>query len=87
MIDRCYLKTAPNYRYYGGKGVTVCDRWRYGEDGKTGFQCFEADMGERPEGLTLDRIDPFQNYEPENCRWASWFVQNNNKREHHRAAA
>jgi hypothetical protein len=83
MIQRCYLKTAPNYAWYGAKGVTVCDRWRRGADERTGFQCFIADMGPRPDGLTLDRIDPFKPYEPSNCRWASWAEQSMNRREHH----
>jgi len=82
MLDRCYLTTAPNFQWYGGKGVTVCDRWRNGADGMTGFQCFEADMGQRPDGLTLERDDPFKPYEPDNCRWATWAEQAANKREH-----
>lgn len=83
MLQRCYLKTAPNYRFYGAKGVTVCDRWRFGEDGKRGYHCFIEDMGLRPEGLTLDRIDPFKPYGPGNCRWATWQEQAANKREHY----
>lgn len=85
MVDRCYLTTAPNFRWYGGKGVRVCDRWRFGENGLTAFQAFVADMGPRPEGLTLDRIDPFGDYEPDNCRWATWLEQAANKRSHHLA--
>lgn len=87
MLDRCYLKTAPNYHWYGAKGVRVCDRWRFGENGRTGYQCFEEDMGRRPDGLTLDRIDPFGGYEPDNCRWASWSQQANNRRSAYRAGA
>lgn len=82
MLDRCYLETAPNFQWYGGKGVTVCERWRRGADGATGFQCFLADMGERPAGLTLDRINPYLNYSPDNCRWATWKEQANNTRAH-----
>lgn len=83
MLDRCYLETAPNFRWYGGKGVTVCDRWHLGTNDKTGFQAFMEDMGDRPEGLTLDREDPNKPYEPNNCRWATWTEQALNKREHH----
>lgn len=80
MLDRCYLDTACNYRWYGAKGVIVCDRWRFGESGSAGFLCFLADMGERPEGLTLERTDPFGNYEPGNCCWATWAEQGRNRR-------
>lgn len=83
MLDRCYLETAPNFKWYGGKGVTVCDRWRHGTNELTGFQAFMADMGERPDGLTLERDDPRKPYEPSNCRWATWAEQAANKREHH----
>lgn len=83
MVQRCYLLTAPNYPYYGAKGVTVCDRWRFGEDGRAGFELFIEDLGRRPDGLTLDRIDPMKPYEPANCRWATWEVQHNNLRRHH----
>lgn len=86
MRQRCHSEYAPNYRFYGAKGVTVCDRWRFGEDGKTGFQCFMEDMGDRPEGMTLDRIDPLEGYGPDNCRWSSWAEQAKNKREHHSEA-
>lgn len=80
MKDRCFLKTAPNYHWYGGNGVTVCDRWVNGDGIASGFECFRQDMGPRPKGMTLDRVDPTGNYEPGNCRWASWQVQNTNKR-------
>lgn len=83
MLHRCYLKTARNYAWYGAKGVTVCDRWRFGEDGRTGFLCFYGDMGPRPEGLTLDRDKPHLGYSPDNCSWKSWEFQANNKREHY----
>lgn len=86
MLARCYLETAPNFQWYGGKSVTVCERWRRGTNELTGFQAFMADMGDRPDGLTLDREDPFKPYEPGNCRWASWAVQAQNKREHHLSA-
>lgn len=81
MRDRCYLKTAPNYPWYGAKGVKVCDRWVLGDVTKSGFECFIADMGRRPAPkLTIDRINPRGDYEPSNCRWASWTTQNRNKR-------
>lgn len=79
MIQRCYYPAAPNYRYYGALGVRVCDRWREA-DGR-GFANFLEDMGEKPAaGLTLDRIDPLGDYEPTNCRWASWTEQRLNRR-------
>ena len=76
-IQRC---TNPNYRRYdryGGRGITVCERWR--GPGGVGFANFLDDMGERPPGLTLDRIDNDGNYEPGNCRWATWSEQASNK--------
>ncbi len=77
MKSRCYTPTSSNFKFYGARGVTVCDRWRddYAE--------FLADMGPCPADYTLDRIDPRGNYEPSNCRWASWDVQHGNLRRHH----
>lgn len=74
MIKRCEVKSNWAYQYYGARGVTVCKRWR--ED----FYSFVADMGERPEGYTLDRIDSYGNYAPDNCRWADRKTQAKNHR-------
>jgi hypothetical protein len=76
MIERCTKTNRRAYKYYGGRGITICDRWQ----GKGGFDNFIADMGPRPEGTTLDRIDNDGNYEPANCRWATKSVQERNKR-------
>jgi hypothetical protein len=75
MKERCYNPSADSYKNYGGRGITVCDRWR--DD----FPAFYADMGPRPsENHSLDRRDTDGNYEPENCRWATRSEQQKNKR-------
>ena len=76
MLTRCYNETHNYYDYYGGRGISVCDRWF---DPENGYDNFVADMGTRPEGFTLDRIDGDGNYEPSNCRWADDATQNRNK--------
>ena len=73
MLRRCNNPKAPNYHDYGGRGITVCDRW-------TKFENFYADMGPRPKGRTLDRIDNGGNYEPSNCKWSTRQEQNDNRR-------
>jgi hypothetical protein len=74
MKCRCYNPKDINYLRYGGRGITVCDRWR------DSFTNFLADMGECPKRLTLDRIDNDGNYEAGNCRWATPKQQQRNKR-------
>jgi hypothetical protein len=73
MRRRCNNPNDKDYPRYGAKGITVCPGW---ED----YLVFEADMGEPVGNQTLDRIDPYGNYEKENCRWASIVTQNRNKR-------
>jgi hypothetical protein len=77
MLERCRDPNHIGWEHYGGRGITVCDRW----NPKAGsFENFLADMGERPEGKTLDRINVDGNYEPSNCRWATPAEQAGNRR-------
>lgn len=76
MHDRCRSPGNKDYRHYGGRGITVCERWT----GPQGYEHFLADMGRAPDGLTLDRIDNDGNYEPGNCRWATRKQQRANQR-------
>lgn len=77
MLGRCSSPTNKQYPNYGGRGITVCERWLV-------FENFLSDMGERPAGLSLDRKNNDGNYEPGNCRWATLVEQNNNTRANRR---
>lgn len=75
MKSRCYRPKDPSYKYYGGRGIKVCDEW-------LNIENFEKWVKEHPyfEGATLDRINVDGDYEPPNCRWATMVEQDNNRR-------
>jgi hypothetical protein len=87
MLRRCYNSNDLKFEYWGGRGISVCDRWRFGENDQHPFECFLADVGPRPPGkirirsrFSIDRIDNEGDYEPGNVRWATSIEQRHNRR-------
>lgn len=73
IVARCTNSRHPLFKYYGGRGISISPEWRR-------FMGFYSDMGDPPDGATIDRIDNDRGYEQGNCRWVSWAVQARNKR-------
>lgn len=78
MQRRCYKPDNPKYKHYGARGITVCRRWH--KENPKAFENFYRDMGNPPEGMSLDRINVNGNYEPKNCRWADKSTQSRTRR-------
>ena len=79
MKNRCNNPKASDYKYYGGRGIKVCKRW-------SEFSEFLADMGEKPAGLTIERINNDRGYSPSNCKWATRLEQSRNTRRNKRVS-
>ena len=83
MNQRCYNKNLNIYKYYGGRGIEVCEQWRRKKrKDSESFYAFVKDMGERPDGYSLERINVDENYCPSNCMWATKSQQVKNRRKY-----
>jgi len=81
MLQRCHNTNSKDFANYGGRGIEVCKRWRFGEADRSGFECFRDDVGEKPSpDYVIDRIDNDKGYRPSNCRWATRSLSMYNRR-------